>query len=253
MDPMRYVPDAVYTLKRELRDIFGARLRSLVAYGLHTDEAAGAHDRGAHAGTHAHERTLTQTMAVVDTVAHDDLRACAARVGSWHDLGLATPLLVAAHEFERSLDAFPLEFGAILADYVVVSGESPFNGLNVDTADIRRACEVQARSHLLHLREGYLETEGRGDALAVLIARSAAPFAALLKSVARLQGLSTHDAAAAARHAERALDLPGGIVAEVVKLANVSEISSAEATRLFPSYLDAVERLASYVDGWNLA
>ena len=135
----------------------------------------------------------------------------------------------------------------------MVSGESPFNGLNVDTADIRRACEVQARSHLLHLREGYLETEGRGDALAVLIARSAAPFAALLKSVARLQGLSTHDAAAAARHAERALDLPGGIVADVVKLANVSEISSAEATRLFPSYLDAVERLASYVDGWSLA
>ena len=71
--------------------------------------------------------------------------------------------------------------------------------------------------------------------------------------MARLQGLSTHDAAAAARHAERALDLPGGIVADVVKLANVSEISSAEATRLFPSYLDAVERLASYVDGWNLA
>jgi hypothetical protein len=192
-------------------------------------------------------------MAVVDTVAYDDLRACAARVGSWHDVGLATPLLVAVHEFERSLDAFPLEFGAILADHVVVSGESPFSGLTVDAADIRRACEVQTRSHLLHLREGYLETEGRGDALAVLIARSAAPFAALLKSVARLQGLSTHDEAAAARHAERALDLPGGMVADVVKLANVSEISSAEATRLFPSYLNAVERLASYVDGWSLA
>ena len=249
---MPHVPDAVYTLKRELRDIFGARLRSLVAYGLHTNEAAGAHDLGAHAGAHAHERTLTQTMAVVDTIAHDDLRACAARVGSWHDVGLATPLLVAAHEFERSLDAFPLEFGAILADHVVVSGESPFNGLNVDAADVRRACEVQARSHLLHLREGYLETLGRGDALAVLIARSAAPFAALLKSVARLQGLSTHDAAVAARHAERTLDVPGGIVTDVVKLANVSEISSAEATRLFPSYLDAVERLAKYIDGWSV-
>ena len=249
---MPHVPDAVSTLKRELRDIFGARLRSLVAYGLHTNEAAGAHDLGAHAGAHAHEHTLTQTMAVVDTLAHDDLRACAARVGSWHDVGLATPLLVAAHEFERSLDAFPLEFGAILADHVVVSGESPFNGLNVDAADVRRACEVQARSHLLHLREGYLETLGRGDALAVLIARSAAPFAALLKSVARLQGLPTHDATKAARHAERALDLPGGMVADVVKLANVSEISSAEATRLFPGYLDAVERLAKYIDGWSV-
>jgi hypothetical protein len=253
MDPMLHIPDAVSTLERELRDIFGARLQSLVAYGLHADEAAGAYDRGARAGTHAHERTLTQTMAVVDTVGHDDLRACAARVASWHDVGLATPLLVAAHEFARSLDAFPLEFGAILVDHVVVSGESPFNGLKVEAADIRRACEVQVRSHLLHLREGYLETLGRGDALAVLIARSASPFAALLKSVARLQGLSTHDATAAARHAERTLDVPGGMVTDVVKLANVSEISSAEATRLFPSYLDAVERLAKYVDGWSVA
>jgi hypothetical protein len=253
MDPMPDIPDAVYTLKRELRDIFGDRLQSLVAYGLHATEAATAHDHDAPAGGHAHERRLIQTMAVVDTIAHDDLRACAARVASWHDVGLATPLLVAAHEFERSRDAFPLEFGMILADHVVVSGDSPFNGVNVDAADIRRACEVQARSHLLHLREGYLETRGQGDALAVLIAGSAAPFAALLKSVARLQGLSTHDPAAAARHAERALDVPGGIVADVVKLANVSEISSAEATRLFPSYLDAVERLAKYVDGWSVA
>jgi len=250
MDRMAHIPDAVYSLKRELHDMFGARLKSLVAYGLSSNETAGARDHGVHAHQ---ERTLTQTMAVVDTVAHDDLRACASRVASWHDVGLATPLLVAAHEFERSLDAFPLEFAAILADHVVVSGDSPFNGLKVDAADIRRACEVQARSHLLHLREGYLETRGQGDALAILITRSAAPFAALLKSVARLQGLSTHDAAAAARHAERTLDLPGGNVADVVKLANVSEISAAEATRLFPSYLEAVERLAKYVDGWSAA
>ena len=61
----------------------------------------------------------------------------------------------------ESLDAFPLEFGAILADHAVVSGASPFDGLTVDAADLRRACEVQARSHLLHLREGYIE---RADA-----------------------------------------------------------------------------------------
>ncbi len=248
---MPHIPDAVHTLDRDLRHIFGSRLQSLVAYGLQAHEASRPHDQGAHGGSHAHERALTQTLAVVDAITQDDLRACTARVASWHDAGLATPLLLAAHEFEKSLDAFPLEFGAILADHAVVSGRSPFDGLAVGAADIRRACEVQARSHLLHLREGYLETRGRGDALAVLIVRSAAPFAALLKSVARLQGQSAHDPAAAARHAERTLDLPGGHVADVVKLADVSEISSAEATRLFPAYLDAVERLAKYVDGWR--
>src|SRR2546426_11586905 len=251
MDPMPHVPDAVSTLKRELRDIFGARLRSLVAYGLHTNEAAGAHDLGAHAGAHAHEHTLTQTMAVVDTIAHDDLRACAARVGSWHDVGLATPLLVAAHEFERSLDAFPLEFGAILADHVVVSGKNPFEGLRVEAADVRRACELQARSHLLHLREGYLETRENADALAVLIVESAAPFAALLAGIARLQGASAGDAAASGRLVERLLDVPDGVVSKLVALAGVTEIPAAEATRIFPAYLDAVEKLVRFVDGWK--
>src|SRR5205807_2291386 len=108
--------------------------------------------------------------------------------GAWHDRGLATPLLVAAHEFDRSLDAFPIEFGAILADYSVAAGADPFAGLAVDPADLRRACEVQARSHLLHLREGYLETRGRSDALSDLIVKSAAPFAALLVALARLEG-----------------------------------------------------------------
>ena len=258
---MPHISDAVHTLDRELRGIFGSRLQSLVAYGLQAHEALrqaqggprGADDQSTHGGAHTHERALTQTLAVVDAITHDDLRACTARVASWHDAGIATPLLLAAHEFEKSLDAFPLEFGAILADHTVVSGNSPFGGLAVGAADIRRACEVQARSHLLHLREGYLETRGRSDALAVLIVRSAPPFAALLRSVARLQGQPALDAAAAARHAERALNLPGGHVTDVVKLADVTEISSAEALRIFPAYLDAVERLVKYVDGWSAA
>jgi hypothetical protein len=243
------LPEAVTTLERDLRGIFGSRLQSLVAYGTSAshDEEAGH----AAAGGHIRERRLTHTMAIVEKLAVDDLRACSGRVAKWHDAGLATPLLLASHEFECSLDAFPLEFGAILADHVLVAGRSPFDGLAVDPGDIRRACEVQARSHLLHLREGYLETRGRGDALAVLIARSAAPFAALLEAVSRLQDSDVADARAAGRHVERMLGLEGGPVCEVVKLADVTEISSAEAMEIFPAYLDAVERLVAWIDSWG--
>ena len=235
-------------LERDLRDVFGTRLQCFVVYGTRTHEAPGAHE--AHGHSPAGQRTATHTLAIVDTLTTDDLRACAQRVPTWHDRGLATPLVLAAHEFTRSLDVFPLEFGAILADHLVVSGADPFVGLRVDPADLRRACEVQARSHLLHLREGFLETRGRADALAVLIVDSAPAFAALLESIARLQGAAADDPAAARRHAERSVGAPGGIVSEVIKLAAVTEISSAEALRLFPAYLGAVERLVKVVDGW---
>jgi hypothetical protein len=243
-------PPAVETLERELRGIFGHRLQSLVMYGQrsHAHREAG----GNHGGGHGHrDAPPIQTLAVVETAARDDLRACAARIASWHDAGLATPLLLAAHEFEQSLDVFPLEFAAILADHEVVSG-TPLNAA-VDPTDLRRACEVQARSHLLHLRQGYLESRGNVDALAVLIVASAAPFAALLTSVARLEGHTSHDAAASARHVERALGLVGDTLAHIAQLAGVGEIASSEAERIFPAYLEAVERLVAYVDGWRAA
>ena len=237
--------DALQSLDRELREIFGPRLQSLVAYGSigerHTDQG---HSHGH--GPSAPARTL----AIVDAMTREDLRACATRVDGWHTRGLATPLLVAAHEFDRSLDAFPLEFGAILADHVVVSGTNPFADSKVEAADVRRACEVQARSHLLHLREGYLETLGRADALSDLIVQSAPAFAALLTSVARLEGHTAGDPGAAARHAERILGVSPGAIADIVTLAGGPELPTADAERLFSPYLDAAERLVNYVDGW---
>src|SRR6187455_1499781 len=125
------IPDAVRDLDRDLRQLFGARLKSVVAYG----PLGGAN-------------APASTMAIVDTLTTDDLHACASRMPFWGDAGLATPILVAEHEFGRSLDAFPFEFGSIMANHVLVSGPDPFAGLQVDPDDLRRACEMQARSHL---------------------------------------------------------------------------------------------------------
>jgi hypothetical protein len=229
------ISEAVRMLQRDLSQLFSARLRSLVAYG----DSSGP------------ERAPIATLAVVDGLTADDLRACADRVAAWHDAGLATPLLVGVHEFGRSLDVFPYEFGAILADHVVVCGESPFEGLRVDSAHLRHACEIQARGHLLHLREAYIETRGRSDALADLITRSAAPLTTLVRSVARLAGDGGGDARSAAAIVERAAGAPSGSLSEIVKWSSGEQISSEEARRLFPDYLDAVERLTQFIDQWR--
>jgi hypothetical protein len=229
------IPDAARTLDRDLRSIFGDRLRSLVLYG-----AIPGDDR-------------ISTLAVVDGLSADDLRACAGQMNAWDDAGLGTPLFVATHEFDRSLDAFPFEFGGILADYAVVSGADPFTGLRVDPAYLRHACEVQARSHLLHLREGFLETRGRGDALAELLLRSAPPLVALLQSVARLEDSAARGLEAAAAMAEQRIGVPAGSLARIALLSGRKDLSSDDARRWFPGYLDAVQRLAAYVDRWRAA
>lgn len=211
--------DAVSDLDHDLRTIFGQRFRSLVVHG-----ARDARD------------TPIASLALVDSLSAADLRACGAFVAGWQRRGLATPLLLAADEFARSLDAFPFEFGAILADHQVISGDDPFTGLSVEAMDLRRACEVQARSHLLHLREAYIETQVRPNDVAALIARSAPPLAALLRNVGHLS-----PSPAVAAELVRVCELdPGGT------------LSAAEAERLFPGYLRGVEQLVLELDRWSV-
>lgn len=242
------LPREVQTLARELRGVFGNRLESLILYGLHSPERGNSADSH---GAHPHRPAPHRTLAIVESLTAQDLRAVAAFTKSWHDQGLATPLMLVAHEFERSLDAFPLEFGAILADHEIVLGRGPFDGVSVDSSDLRRAIEVQARSHLLHLREGYLESGGNQHAVAVLVKDSVLPFTALLLSVARLDGRMEHDSLGAARHLERTLGLDPGSMTEIVRLVHIQEISGSEAERLLPSYLDTLQRVVAYVDGWK--
>ncbi len=218
-DTMRNA-EAIHDLDADLRTIFGARMRSLAVYGA-TGTLEGP----------------VATLAVVDTLTSTDLRSCSERLALWRRRGLATPLILAADEFGRSLDAFPFEFGAILADHEVVSGPNPFDGLSIAPADLRRSCEVQARSHLLHLREGFLETEGRNDRLAILVADSAAALAALLKNVGRM--------------AQAPVAAP--VLARVVELAPNGTISSDEARRLFDDYLTAMDALVAALDRWSAA
>jgi hypothetical protein len=211
------ISDRVRLLERDLRSIFGSRLKSVVAYG------------------NGVPREPDRTLVIVDHPGIDDLRAIADRIARWREAGLATPLLLAAHEFARSLDAFPYEFGAILSNHAIVAGEKPFKGLRVDPADLRRACEVQARSHLLHLREDYLETGGRSDALADLIVRSAPAFVSLIANVKRLN--QAFVAAPVAGHIER--------------IASGGTVTSEHARQIFPDYLAATAALVEEIDRWK--
>jgi hypothetical protein len=152
-------------------------------------------------------------------------------------------------EFRRSLDAFPLEYQSLLDRHTVIAGTPPFVGVHINPDDLRRACETQTRSHLIHLRQGWLQTAGHDTALADLIGRSAGPFHMLLSNVARLQGpvLDRDDALVA--FAEKTV----GLRPEVVRAVFAARHSPAGDSVMAhaAAYLDAVERLWEFVDTWH--
>ena len=223
-------------LAADLRTVFGDRLLSVAAYGPHLE---------------GHTEAPLTCLALVTRLTLPDLEACARFLPQWSRARVATPLILPEDEFRESLDAFPLEYGEIIRAHDRVYGRDPFAGISIATEDLRRACETQVKSHLVHLRQGFLEAAGRPSKIAELMAASAPPFAALLRNVARLTGVNSNDRMQTTREGARRAGLPEGIVSEILALEHAATIPTGDPARLFPEYLGAVEQLARAVNSWR--
>lgn len=219
---------------QDLQHIFSGRLQALIAYG--DPNAAEA-----------------LSLALVHAITAEDLAACASRAQSWHRAGLATPLLLTREEFSGSLDAFPLEYGEILETHRVVHGDDPFAGLTIRDEDVRRACEVQVKSLLLHLREDFVESRGRQGDVAALVTDSAPALAHLLRRLARLDDVTCSTNQELCTYASTRPRLDARVVGDVLALAKNPSAAGVDAARLFPQYLAAVEALWRFVDRWRHA
>jgi len=216
---MKVMHPGVKALAADLQRIFGTRLQCVVTY------SGDGYDDGAH------------TLALVEGLTFSDLTACAPRMADWRKAGAAAPLILTKDEFLRTLDVFPLEYGGIIASHQLVLGEDLLAGLSVSDADLRRGIELQAKSHLIHLREGYIESGGDPKGVARLIAASAPALSALLTNLRQL------DDGAAER-----VGLTSGLLKEV---AAAAETTIADPSPLLARYTGAVERLWQELDRWR--
>jgi hypothetical protein len=218
----------------DLQHIFGGRLQAFVAYGDPTASPA-------------------QSLALLHAISADDLTACAARASAWERSGCATPLLLTREEFAGSLDAFPLEYGEILDTHRVIHGDDPFSGLIIRDEDVRRACEVQVKSLLLHLRENFVESRARPARVGELVADSAPAFAQLLRRLALLDDVACSTNQELCAYASGRPKLDARVVGDVLALAKNPDAAGVDAARLFPDYLSAVEALWRFADRWRHA
>ncbi len=245
MPDARALPPTLTTLTAplvaDLQTIFGARLRAVVAHGPRVRSRAPV----------SADAPPIATLAITASLDYKDLVAAAQRTGAWRRAGLAVPLLLSERDFARSLDAFPIEYGDIIAHHVVLFGANPMVGLTVQAPDLRRACERWAKSHLIHLREGFVEAGGDARAVAELVVASAPPFAGLLALIARLRGHDDSGPEAIARATEGIADLPTGVLRDVVALEQRTALDNDTAMALYPPYLDAVEKLVVFLDAWS--
>jgi hypothetical protein len=229
-------PPSAPALVSDLQNIFGDRLRAVVAYGPQLEGQSAAR---------------MTSLALVTTLTAADLEACAGVAARWARADVNTPLLLPEDEFRGSLDAFPLEYGEIIRTHVVLFGQNPFAGIAIAPQDLRRACETQVKSHLVHLRQGFVETRGAPAAIGELVRAAAPAFAALLRNVARLGDVNTSDRLEATRAGARVAGIGDDVVAEVLAIEGAPSGPMSDDARFFVRYLAAVEQLARAVDTWQ--
>lgn len=186
----------------------------------------------------------------VSSLTADDLDALGTLADAWRRDFLQAPLVMTPDEFKRSLDAFPLEYQSLLDHHEVLAGTPPFDGVVIHADDLRRACEAQARGHLIHLRQGWIEQASHHGGLAELIADSSEPLRTVLRNLARLNGDEVDDDAALAAWAGRVAGLPDGLVRDVLALTDAAHRRDALVPRM-REYLAACERLWAYTDAWR--
>ena len=124
--------------------------------------------------------------------------------------------------------------GEILDTHRVLFGADPFTGLAIRVEDLRRACELQVKSHLVHLRENYLECGARPVAVAAFVADSAPPFAQLLRRIARLDGMPVNTNVELVAFASSRTRIDGRLVGDLLALAKNRGASGVDAMKLYP-------------------
>jgi hypothetical protein len=226
MDLTPAARQAMVRLAGDLTRVFGDRFVGLVAHGP------------------------TRAAAFASAIHADDLEALSAISGRWEQDGLETPLLITPEEFRRSLDAFPVEYQAMLDRHELIAGVSPFTGVRPSEADLRRACEVQAKSFLIHLRQGWIQASDHGHEQEHMVAESAAPLRALIGNISRLQGNAYCTDPEIAAFAGTIPGVSADFVAAVLALDARPE-RAAQVARRMNEYLAVAEHLWAYVDRWS--
>jgi hypothetical protein len=226
------------TYVKEVTAVFGEQLEGILLYG---SAARGEFFPG---------RSNLNILLLVSSYDSAVLKQYSAVHRQWSKEQILAPLFLTEEELHRSAAVFPLEFLEIQEQHRVLGGRDPFIGFHVKTDRLREAVVQGLASHVLRLRQRYVEGGGGEEATMILLPLSITATLPLLRGVQRLLGrpvLSHSDAVIEDVAAQLKLDLQGLLDCWLLKRGQITP-GLHEVPRLFDRYLQAATLLARTVE-----
>jgi predicted nucleotidyltransferase len=222
----------------ELKSVFGDDLVSVVLYG---SAARGQYRDGV---------SDLNVLVLLRGTGAATLRRGSALARRWAGERNPPPMILGEEEWRRSADVFPIEYSDIRDAHRVLLGIDPFAGIEVHAEDLRRQCEREIKGKHIQLREQFMLAAEQPAELGTLLVKSFPTFLVLFRTVLRLSGDAVpRDPEETVRAtAARAGFDPAPLLEISRARSGRGELRPAADSPVVTGYLDAVERVARYVD-----
>ncbi len=233
------VPSEIFgEFSDDYKKLFGTELISIILYG------SGAR------GDYLPGTSDLNFLIVLSEKAISELGRTFALLKKWRKRRVATPLFLTEHYIERSLDSFPLEFWDMQRFHQIVYGKDVLKPLSIRRSDLRLQCEREVKGKLLHLRQNYLNAEGKIWRLRALLSVSVSGFATIFNALLFLK-----DEAPENRRQDiflktaRVFDLDSEVFDRILKIRQKKrKLYKIEAGPLIEKYIEEIRKLAEKVD-----
>ncbi|MEW5974420.1 MAG: nucleotidyltransferase domain-containing protein [Acidobacteriota bacterium] len=167
------------TLNRLVKDLENACEDKLVSIVLYGSAASGEY----------HARSSDLNVLCVLTEIRADLLRRVERAIHWFQLkGNPPPLLFTIEEIKDGSDVFPIEFLDMRENHRVLKGRDVLVDLEIHRENHRLELEHELRTKYLGLRQNYLATGHRSQAISDLICRSLPAFITFFRHILLLMG-----------------------------------------------------------------
>ena len=234
--------DIFEELTQDCKDAFGKDMISLILYG------------SAAAGQYVPGQSDLNILIILTEAGIDDLERGLPLVGKWRKRKVAEIFMTPAY-ISSSLDTFPVEFINMQMNYLLISGEDVLKDLKIEACNLRLELERELKGKIFHLRQEFLESEGKDKELRRIISLSLGSFVPLFKALLYLRG---YEVPPGRRDVIKALSLAYPTITPDIYLHCIDiregkgKFSAAEVKQLYKSYQKEIVKLSCLIDGMEV-
>ncbi len=160
----------------KIKELFQDDLQSIILYGSATTE------------DFIPKQSDLNFLVVLSPEGMKKLSAVQSSIQGWQKQKVSIPLFLTQDYIQASLDVFPIEFLNMQNAYEVIQGDDVLSSLKFKKTDLRLQCERELKGKLLHLRQSFIQTQGKAELLKQLIADSVVTFTSIFAGLLQLKG-----------------------------------------------------------------